>query len=189
MTRQIEYHGELVSLTEAIVGFPVGGQVLISGSTYQRIYGRLHTVGPLTPISAPMGRSVLGRSRSRRLSSQPKQGWKGRAPARCPCALCPCALCPLPLCPLLFCFLPLCPLPLCFPPFCPFTLASSALVPSAPVPSALCPFTLPRTQAFPVSPTPLIEFSTACNRIGAGVASHQPLLAELVVPDPGDNAT
>ena len=39
VTRQIEYHGELMSLTEAIVGFPVGGQVLISGSTYQRIYG------------------------------------------------------------------------------------------------------------------------------------------------------
>lgn len=77
VTRQIEYHGELMSLTEAIVGFPVGGQVLISGSTYQRIYGRLHTIGPLTPITPPQGRSALGRSRSRRLSTQPREGWKG----------------------------------------------------------------------------------------------------------------
>lgn len=78
VTRQIEYHGELMSLTEAIVGFPVGGQVLISGSTYQRIYGRLHTIGPLHPISPAQGRSALGRSRSRRLSHQPKEGWKGK---------------------------------------------------------------------------------------------------------------
>ena len=62
-----------MSLTEAIVGFPVGGQVLISGSTYQRIYGRLHTIGALAPITAPQGRSGLSRTRSRRLSSQPKE--------------------------------------------------------------------------------------------------------------------
>jgi len=79
VTRQIEYHGELMSLTEAIVGFPVGGQVLISGSTYQRIYGRLHTIGPLTPIAPPQGRSALGRAKSRRLSSQPKEAWKGES--------------------------------------------------------------------------------------------------------------
>lgn len=64
VTRQIEYHGELMSLTEAIIGFPVGGQVLISGSTYQRIYGRLHTIGPLPPITPGQGRSKLRRSRS-----------------------------------------------------------------------------------------------------------------------------
>lgn len=63
VTRQIEYHGELMSLTEAIIGFPVGGQVLISGSTYQRIYGRLHTIGPLAPITAT-SKSKLRRSRS-----------------------------------------------------------------------------------------------------------------------------
>lgn len=50
MTRQIEYHGELMSLAETIVGFPVGGQILISGWTYQRIYGRLHTIGALAPV-------------------------------------------------------------------------------------------------------------------------------------------
>ena len=44
VTRQVEYKGDVVSLTEALVGFPAGGQVLLSGSTYQRIYGRLHTV-------------------------------------------------------------------------------------------------------------------------------------------------
>ena len=44
VTRQVEYRGDVVSLTEALVGFPAGGQVLLSGSTYQRVYGRLHTV-------------------------------------------------------------------------------------------------------------------------------------------------
>ena len=44
VTRQVEYRGDVVSLTEALVGFPAGGQVLLSGSTYQRVYGRLHNV-------------------------------------------------------------------------------------------------------------------------------------------------
>ena len=44
VTRQVEYHGDVVSLTEALVGFPAGGQILLSGSTYQRIYGRFHMV-------------------------------------------------------------------------------------------------------------------------------------------------
>ncbi len=44
VTRQVEYRGDVVSLTEALVGFPTGGQVLLSGSTYQRVYGRLHNV-------------------------------------------------------------------------------------------------------------------------------------------------
>jgi len=79
VTRQIEYHGELMSLTEAIIGFPVGGQVLISGSTYQRIYGRLHTIGPLTPIAPPQGRSALGRAKSHSPSSQPKEAWTGES--------------------------------------------------------------------------------------------------------------
>lgn len=74
VTRQIEYLGELMSLTEAIVGFPVGGQVLISGSTYQRIYGRLHTIGALHPIEVAQSKPMLGRARSqRRFSIQPKE--------------------------------------------------------------------------------------------------------------------
>ena len=44
VTRQVEYRGDVVNLTEALVGFPAGGQILLSGSTYQRLYGRLHTV-------------------------------------------------------------------------------------------------------------------------------------------------
>jgi len=44
VTRQVEYRGHVVALTEALVGFPSGGQVLMSGSTYQRVYGNLHTV-------------------------------------------------------------------------------------------------------------------------------------------------
>lgn len=42
VTRQVEYRGDVVSLAEALVDFPAGGQVLLSGSTYQRVYGRLH---------------------------------------------------------------------------------------------------------------------------------------------------
>ena len=42
VTRQVEYRGDVVSLTEALVDFPAGGQVLLSGSTYQRVYGHLH---------------------------------------------------------------------------------------------------------------------------------------------------
>ena len=44
VTRQVEYRGDVISLTEALVGFPAGGQVLLSDGTYQRIYGRLHTL-------------------------------------------------------------------------------------------------------------------------------------------------
>ena len=44
VTRQVEYRGDVVALTESLVGFPAGGQVLLSGSTYQRVYGHLHTV-------------------------------------------------------------------------------------------------------------------------------------------------
>ncbi|DBA84440.1 TPA: hypothetical protein ACH3X1_006072 [Trebouxia sp. C0004] len=44
VTRQVEYRGDVVALTEALVGFPSGGQVLMSDSTYQRVYGNLHTV-------------------------------------------------------------------------------------------------------------------------------------------------
>ena len=44
VTRQVEYRGDVVALTEALVGFPSGGQVLMSGSTYQRVYGNLQTV-------------------------------------------------------------------------------------------------------------------------------------------------
>ena len=44
VTRQVEYRGDVISLTEALVGFPAGGQVLLSSSTYQRVYGQLHNL-------------------------------------------------------------------------------------------------------------------------------------------------
>ena len=44
VTRQVEYKGDVLSLTEALVGFPTGGQILLSGSTYQRVYGQLHNL-------------------------------------------------------------------------------------------------------------------------------------------------
>ena len=70
VTRQVEYRGDVISLTEALVGFPAGGQILLSDATYQRIYGRLHTLNfkdPRKPVkkqtssgttdSTPPGRS------------------------------------------------------------------------------------------------------------------------------------
>ena len=50
MTRQVEYRGDIVSVTEALVGFPTGGQILLSDATYQHIYGRLHTVNYKDPL-------------------------------------------------------------------------------------------------------------------------------------------
>ena len=44
MTRQVEYRGDVITLTEALMGFHAGGQIMLSDGTYQRIYGRLHTI-------------------------------------------------------------------------------------------------------------------------------------------------
>ncbi|KAL3134262.1 hypothetical protein ABBQ38_006526 [Trebouxia sp. C0009 RCD-2024] len=44
VTRQVEYRGDVISLTEALVGFTAGGQILLSDAAYQRIYGCLHMV-------------------------------------------------------------------------------------------------------------------------------------------------
>lgn len=52
VTRQIEYRGDMVSLTEALVGFPAGGQILLSDAMYQRVYGRLHTANFVDPRPA-----------------------------------------------------------------------------------------------------------------------------------------
>ena len=55
-TRQVEYRGELVELTDSFAMLPAGGQVLLSDSTFQRIGGRLHEV-KLPSFDAPAARA------------------------------------------------------------------------------------------------------------------------------------
>ena len=44
VTKQVEYRGELVQLTEALSHLPTGGQVLLSDTTYLLVASRLHDV-------------------------------------------------------------------------------------------------------------------------------------------------
>ena len=41
-TKQLEYIGEVVRCTDAIVNLPAGGQVLMGAATFLRTNGRLH---------------------------------------------------------------------------------------------------------------------------------------------------
>ena len=61
VTRQVEYQGDVVTLTEALVGLPAGGQILLSDAIYQRVYGRLHTLkykGQLQKITSRTKRKL-----------------------------------------------------------------------------------------------------------------------------------
>ena len=42
VTKQVEYRGELVQLTESLSHLPTGGQVLLSDTTYLLVASRLH---------------------------------------------------------------------------------------------------------------------------------------------------
>ena len=44
MTKQVEYRGEMVDLTESLTHLPAGGQVVLSDATFQRLEGELHHV-------------------------------------------------------------------------------------------------------------------------------------------------
>lgn len=44
MTKQVEYRGELVRLTEALSHLPTGGQVLLSDPTFRLVAHRLHNL-------------------------------------------------------------------------------------------------------------------------------------------------
>ena len=50
VTKQVEYRGELVQLTEALSHLPTGGQVLLSDTTYLLVASRLHDVKLPTAI-------------------------------------------------------------------------------------------------------------------------------------------
>lgn len=44
VTKQVEYSGEMMELTESLSHLPAGGQVLLSDTTCQRTAGRLHEI-------------------------------------------------------------------------------------------------------------------------------------------------
>ncbi|KAK9815654.1 hypothetical protein WJX72_007454 [[Myrmecia] bisecta] len=44
VTKQLEYHGYVTQLTEAIINLPAGGQILMGSRTFERTYGRLDHV-------------------------------------------------------------------------------------------------------------------------------------------------
>ena len=44
VTKQVEYRGEMVELTESLSHLPAGSQVLISDTTFQRVAGLLHQI-------------------------------------------------------------------------------------------------------------------------------------------------
>ena len=44
ITKQIEYKGTVVELTETISHLPAGSQLLFSSATFERMFGRLHEI-------------------------------------------------------------------------------------------------------------------------------------------------
>ena len=44
ITKQIEYKGAVVELTETISHLPAGSQLLFSSATFEKLFGRLHEV-------------------------------------------------------------------------------------------------------------------------------------------------
>ena len=70
VTKQVEYRGELVQLTEALSHLPAGGQVLLSDTTFKLVAHRLHDI-VLPPVSA-LAPELSTRSRRLRLVSHPR---------------------------------------------------------------------------------------------------------------------
>lgn len=42
ITKQLEYKGKMVDLTETISHLPAGSQVLLSSASFEKLFGRLH---------------------------------------------------------------------------------------------------------------------------------------------------
>ena len=64
MTKQVEYRGEMMELTESLSHLPAGGQVLLSDTTCQCSAGRLHDL-KLPAFTFQCSRGSLDRTRSR----------------------------------------------------------------------------------------------------------------------------
>ena len=52
ITKQLEYKGKMVDLTETISHLPAGSQVLLSSASFEKLFGRLHEIR-LTAASGP----------------------------------------------------------------------------------------------------------------------------------------
>lgn len=88
MTKQVEYRGEMVELTEALTHLPAGGQVVLSDTTYQRAKGRLLEV-QLPAFTFTCARNSLEAITNRSLSKMIEQVVMKQMHARlCMCGLC-----------------------------------------------------------------------------------------------------
>ncbi|KAL0029412.1 hypothetical protein WJX77_005563 [Trebouxia sp. C0004] len=70
VTKQVEYRGEIIELSESLSHLPAGGQVLLSDTTSQRTAGRLHeihlpafTFQPSVPLSSSFKQTDSNASR------------------------------------------------------------------------------------------------------------------------------
>ncbi len=73
MTKQVEYRGEMIELTESLSHLPAGGQVLLSDTTSQRTAGRLHEIH-LPAFTFQCAKGSLSRAQS-------KMSFEGLRPA------------------------------------------------------------------------------------------------------------
>ena len=69
ITKQLEYKGKMIDLTETISHLPAGSQVLLSSSTFEKLFGRLHEIR----LAAASGPSQ-GSPQPNRLSKECTQG-------------------------------------------------------------------------------------------------------------------
>jgi len=73
VTKQVEYRGEMIELTESLSHLPAGGQVLLSDTTSQRTAGRLHKIH-LPAFTFQCAKGSLSRAQS-------KMSFEGLRPA------------------------------------------------------------------------------------------------------------
>ena len=64
VTKQVEYRGEMMELTESLSHLPSGGQVLLSDTTSQLTDGRLHEI-QLPAFTFQCAKRSLDRAQSR----------------------------------------------------------------------------------------------------------------------------
>ncbi|DBA88295.1 TPA: hypothetical protein ACH3X1_016535 [Trebouxia sp. C0004] len=64
VTKQVEYRGEIIELSESLSHLPAGGQVLLSDTTSQRTAGRLHEIH-LPAFTFQCAKSCLSRAQSK----------------------------------------------------------------------------------------------------------------------------
>jgi len=82
VTKQVEYRGEMIELTESLSHLPAGGQVLLSDTTSQRTAGRLHEIHlPAFTFQCAMGSLSRAQSKMSLSRAQSKMSFEGLRPA------------------------------------------------------------------------------------------------------------